>query len=167
MASTNDTTKLTYPWVLWYHDPEKTDWSEKSYIQIADVNTVQQFWTVINNVPLEAWQSGMFFFMRKGFRPLWDAKENESGGAWSKKLEAIEAPDLFIDLMVHCIASELMVDRKETLVGISISPKGPFSIVKIWNTTTSVSHTKYLNSKIHKFPIDDTVTYTAHKSRPR
>ena len=53
MASTNDTTKLTYPWVLWYHDPEKTDWSEKSYIQIADVNTVQQFWTVINNVPLD------------------------------------------------------------------------------------------------------------------
>jgi len=167
MGSNVATTKLTYYWVLWYHDPENKDYSVDSYVKIADISTPQQFWTVVDGIPKEAWESGMFFFMRGGYKPLWDSKENEAGGAWSKKIEASEAHDVFVDLMVHCVVGELLKDRKETLVGITISPKGPFSIIKIWNTTTTVSSNTYLNDKIHKFQIGDDVTYTAHKSRPK
>jgi hypothetical protein len=70
-------------------------------------------------------------------------------------------------MMVHCIANEMMIDRKETIAGISISPKGQFSIIKIWNTTTTVSDKAYLNPKLTYFKITDDVTYTAHRSRPR
>jgi translation initiation factor 4E len=167
MGSTTDTTKLQYTWVLWYHDPENRDYSMDGYIKVGDFSTIQQFWSVIDVIPKEAWECGMFFFMRKGYRPRWEDSEHESGGAWSKKIDASQAYTSFIDLMVHCIANEMMVNRKETLAGISISPKGQFYIVKIWNTTTTVSDKNYLNPKLTYFKITDDVTYTAHKSRPR
>jgi hypothetical protein len=161
------TTKTTYSWVLWAHDIDNKDYSLASYVKIADIGTPQQFWTVIDSISKEAWESGMFFFMRRGFRPLWDSPENEAGGAWSKKIDSNDICTIFVDMMVHCIANELMSSRKETLVGITLSPKGPSSIIKIWNSTTTVSDNDYLNPKMHNFKVGDDVTYTAHKSRPK
>lgn len=162
-----EATKLQYSWILWYHDPCNKDYSIDSYVKVADMSTPQQFWTVVDSISKEAWESGMFFFMRRGFKPLWDAPENEAGGAWSKKIEASSVYNSFVDVMVHSIANELLMSRKETLVGATISPKGPFSIIKIWNTTTTVSENANLNSKMSYFKVSDDVTYTAHKSRPK
>jgi hypothetical protein len=167
MGSSIETTKLQYCWILWYHDPISNDYSIESYVKIADVSTPQQFWSVVDSISKEAWESGMFFFMRRGFPPLWDAAENQAGGAWSKKIEASTVHNTLIDIMVHCITNELLVNRKETLVGITVSPKGPSSIIKIWNTTTSVSDMAYIQPNMAYFPIGDDVTYTAHKSRPK
>lgn len=70
-------------------------------------------------------------------------------------------------MMVHCVTNELLKSRKETLVGVTVSPKGPFSIIKIWNTTTTVHDNSYINSEIHTFKVADDVTYTPHRSRPK
>lgn len=167
MGSQIETTKFQYVWVLWYHDPENKDYSLNSYVQIADMITPQQFWTVVDSISKQAWESGMFFFMKRGFKPQWDSEENKEGGAWSKKIDAAEVYSVFIDLMVHCVTGELMSSRKETLVGVTLSPKGPVSIIKIWNTHTSVYDNSYLNQHIYQFKITDDVTYTAHKARPK
>lgn len=162
-----ETTKFQYSWVLWYHDPENKDYSLNSYVMIADISTPQQLWTVLDSISKEAWESGMFFFMRRGFKPLWDSPENEAGGSWSKKVEASTVYDTLIELMVYCVTNELLINRKETLVGITVSPKGPFSIIKIWNTTTTVSENSYFNPAARYFKVGNDVTYTAHKSRPK
>jgi hypothetical protein len=167
MGSVSETTKLQYTWVLWYHDPENKDYSLESYVKVADFSTPQQFWTVVDAIPREAWECGMFFFMRRGFSPIWEYPENKAGGAWSKKVEASQAHTSFVDLMVHSIANELLINRKETLSGLSISPKGQFHIIKIWNTTTTVSEKSYLNPKLTYFKVTDDVTYTAHGSRAK
>ena len=159
--------RFPYSWVLWYHDPENRDYSISSYIMICDFVNPQQFWTVVDAIPKEAWESGMYFFMRRGYPPLWECKENEAGGAWSKKIEASQAHTTFIDLMVNCVSNELMQARKETLVGISISPKGQFHIIKIWNTTTTVSDKTNLNQSLTYYKVTDDVTYTSHKARPK
>lgn len=168
MGSTIETTKLQYSWVLWYHDPENKDYSMDSYIKIADgITTPQIFWTVIDSIPKEAYESGMFFFMRHGFKPLWDSPENEAGGAWSKKIPVSQMHNILIELMVYAITNELLTNRKETLAGITVSPKGPFSIVKIWNTTTTVSTNNYVNTEMPYFKSIDDIAYTAHKARPK
>ena len=152
-----ETTRFTYSWMLWYHDPENKDYSLESYVRVADISMPQQFWAVVDSIPKEAWESGMFFFMRRGFRPLWDSPENEAGGSWSKKVESTE---------VHS-TNELLTTRPETLAGVTISPKGPFSILKIWNTTTAVADRNIIKPSMVGFKIGDDVTYTAHKSRPK
>ncbi len=168
MGSIPETTKFQTAWVLWYFDPRNKDWNLSNYKKIADLSTPQQFWTILNAIPKEAIECGYFFFMKKGFRPIWEVPENEHGGSWSKKVSTKEVYDIAIDLMVYCMASSdgIMVSRPETLVGFSTSPKGDFNIVKIWNTTTAVSSSKiYLNHAIPHFAITDDVVYTAHRSR--
>jgi len=161
----SETTRFQNTWILWYHDPENNDYSLNGYIRIADFSTAQQFWSVIECIPKDSWESGMFFFMREGFKPLWDSPENEHGGSWSKKIDISNIQNIFIELMVHCLSNELLVKNKEVLAGITVSPKGQFSIVKLWNTTTTISDKSCLNKKITLFPVGDDVTYTAHKSR--
>jgi hypothetical protein len=67
--------------------------------------------------------------------------------------------------MVNCVTDELLVKNKESIAGITVSPKGQFSIIKIWNTSSAVHERSNLNTKIPMFQIGDDVTYTAHKSR--
>jgi hypothetical protein len=153
--------------MLWYHDPENKDYSLESYIKIADMSTPQQFWTVVDSIPREAWETGMFFFMRRGFNPLWDSPENENGGSWSKKVEASEVYDTYIDMMVHCATGDILKQRGETLAGITLSPKGQFSIIKIWNTVSTVSDKAIIHAGMKGYKVGDDVAYTAHKSRPK
>ena len=161
-----DSTKMPNTWVLWYHDPNNNDYSLASYTNIASMSTPAEFWTVIDAVPKEAWESGMFFFMRDGYRPLWDSPENDKGGAWSKKVDGKDTYEVFVDCMVHCMASVFLTKYNEAVVGVTVSPKGQFHIVKVWNTTTNVSDRKLFNPNL-KMKLADDIVYKAHNTRPK
>ena len=154
-------------WILWYHDPEVKDYSIESYIKVADFTTIKQFWSVIDTIPKEAWECGMFFFMKNDCLPQWDAPQMEKGGTWSKKIDAQQAHTSFIDLMVHCLSNELLIQHRDTLAGIQISPKGQFSIIKIWNTNRKLCDKQFLNQNLTYFKVTDDVTYTFNESRPK
>jgi hypothetical protein len=81
-----ETTPFAHTWVIWYFDPRNKDWSLSNYKRIADISTAQQLWTIVSAIPREAWECGYFFFMKRGFRPIWEVPENENGGSWSKKI---------------------------------------------------------------------------------
>ena len=165
--SITDTTPFTNTWVMWYFDPRNKDWSLTNYKKIADLSTPQQLWTIIAAIPREAWECGYFFFMRKGFRPIWEVPENEQGGSWSKKIPTCDLYDIAIDLIVHSTVSadHIMNSKHEAYVGFSTSPKGDFNIVKLLTNTTTVSSAKtFLNANM-KMAITEDVVFTAHKSR--
>jgi hypothetical protein len=153
-------------WILWYHDPNNSDYSLESYIRIMEVKTAEDFWSILEAISQEAWNSGMFFFMRKGYRPLWDAPENDKGGAWSKKVDASETHTVFTDCMVHCLANSFLKSQNDTIAGVTLSPKGNFHIIKIWNTTTSVSDRKLFSPTL-KMKLGDDIAYKAHNLRPK
>ena len=108
----------------------------------------------------------MFFFMRDGYRPLWDAPENDRGGAWSKKVDANDTYNVFIDCMVHCITNSFLSKNKDTLAGVTLSPKGQFHIIKIWNTNSSMSDRRTISPSL-KMKIGDDIAYKAHNMRPK
>jgi hypothetical protein len=153
-------------WVLWYHDPNNSDYSLESYIKILEISDVETFWTTVEAISSDAWNSGMFFFMRQGVRPLWDAPENDKGGAWSKKVDAADTNTVFLDCMVHCIAGKLLTKHNETVMGVTLSPKGQFHIVKVWNSTTTVSDRKLFSPTL-KMKLGDDIAYKAHNLRPK
>jgi hypothetical protein len=166
MALSSESIVLPHTWVLWYHDPNNNDYSLASYIKISSITTVEEFWMVIEAISLEAWNSGMFFFMREGIRPLWDVPENEKGGAWSKKVDAHDTHTIFTDCMVHCIADRFLTKNMETVAGVTLSPKGQFHIIKIWNTTTTVNDRKLFSPTL-KMKMGDDIAYKAHNLRPK
>jgi hypothetical protein len=153
-------------WVLWYHDPNDSDYSETSYIRILEITNVSDFWSVIEAISPQAWNSGMFFFMKQGIRPLWDAPENERGGAWSKKVDASDTHAVFVDCMVHCLANKFLKSQNECIAGVTLSPKGNFHIIKIWNTSSAISDRKLLNPTL-RMRLGDDIAYKAHNLRPK
>jgi hypothetical protein len=163
----SDTTPLSHTWVLWYHDPNNADYSLESYIKILTFNTATEFWSVVEAISSEAWNSGMFFLMRDGYRPLWDAPENDKGGAWSKKVDASETHAVFVDCMVHCTCGQVPQELRTTPSLVSLlSPKGHFHIIKIWNTTTSVSDRRLFSPSL-RMKLGDDIAYKAHNLRPK
>lgn len=167
MTSSSESTKLPHSWVLWYHDPNNSDYSLASYIRVLEVTDVCEFWSIVEAISPEAWNSGMFFFMKNGYRPLWDAPENDKGGAWSKKTDASETHQVFVDCMVHCMAEKMLKSNNDTIVGVTLSPKGNFHIIKIWNTNATVSDRKLFNGGSLKMKIGDDIAYKAHNLRPK
>jgi hypothetical protein len=162
-----ETTKFQHTWVLWYFDPRNKDWSLSNYKKVADISTPQQLWTIVSSIPKGAVECGYFFFMRHGFRPIWEVPENEHGGSWSKKVATASIYDIAVELMVHCLADKggLLLAHTDTLVGFSTSPKGDSNVVKIWNTKSSLNAKTLLNPSMALFPITEDVVYTAHRSR--
>lgn len=163
---TDDTATLSTSWVLWYHDPNNSDYSLNSYIKIHTFNTPTEFWSVVEAISPDAWNSGMFFLMREGFRPLWDVPENDKGGAWSKKVDASETHTVFVDCMVHCLADKMLKQHSDTVVGVSLSPKGHFHIIKIWNSTTAVNDRRLFSPTL-KMKLGEDIVYKAHNLRPK
>ena len=161
-----DGTTLPQKWVLWYHDPNNSDYSLTGYIKILEVTTPTEFWSIVEAVSSDAWGSGMFFFMRDGIRPLWDAPENDKGGAWSKKVDASETHNVFVDCMVHCMAGSMLKTNNDVIAGVTVSPKGHFHIIKIWNTATTVSDRKLFSPTL-KMKLGDDIAYKAHNLRPK
>ena len=158
---------LPHSWILWYHDPNDSDYSLSGYIQVMKITNITDFWTIVESISSEAWNSGMFFLMREGFRPLWDAPENDKGGAWSKKVDAHETREVFLDCMVHCLAEKMLTRDNESIVGVTLSPKGQFHIIKIWNTSTTLSDRRLLNASSLRMKIGDDIAYKAHNLRPK
>lgn len=161
-----DAPKFPCPWTLWYHAPDDSDWSQSSYMQVGTVENPTEFWSLVDGIPRDAWENGMFFFMKKGVRPLWDVPENERGGAWSQKVDASEMYTIFVDVMVYCVTGRLMQTHKESLQGVTVSPKGAFHIVKIWNTDARLRDKRQL-ATTSRLRITDDVAYTPHKMRPK
>jgi hypothetical protein len=161
-----DSPILSQRWTLWYHDPNNNDYSLASYIKVLTFDTPTEFWSVVEAISPEAWNSGMFFLMRDGIRPLWDAPENDKGGAWSKKVDANETHQVFVDCMIHCLAETMLKTNNDTIAGVTLSPKGQFHIIKIWNTTTTVSDRKLFSSTL-KMKVSDDIVYKAHNLRPK
>ena len=153
-------------WILWYHDPNNADYSLESYIKIMEVSTAKDFWAIVDGISAEAWNSGMFFFMKEGYRPLWDAVENDKGGAWSKKVDASETHTVFVDCMVHCLAGSFLKSQNDTVVGVTLSPKGNFHIIKVWNTNTAVSDRRLFSPSL-KMKLGEDIAYKAHNLRPK
>jgi hypothetical protein len=166
MENSSDNITLPQTWVLWYHDPNNADYSLESYIRIASFTTATDFWTLVEGISSKAWDCGMFFLMREGIRPLWDAPENDKGGAWSKKVDASLTQDVFVDCMVHCMANKMLKANNECIAGVTLSPKGQFHIIKVWNTTTAVSDRRLFSPTL-KMKLGDDIAYKAHNLRPK
>ena len=127
--------KINSQWTIYYHAPDSSDWSLASYKLIAKVTTIEQFWTVLNELGPKVIETGMLFIMRGDIPPLWEHYNNAKGGSYSIRVSMKTAEEIFhkyaASVVGECLLPECSMD---TINGISISPKsGDNCIIKIWN----------------------------------
>lgn len=157
---------LNDKWVLWFHDPNDTNWDFSSYINIYDINSIETFWDVFNNINKSNVENGMFFIMREGIKPLWEDEKNKEGGCWSFKILKKNIFDSWLDVCVNCVNETLVknIDDASIITGISISPKKSFCIIKIWNNNKNKNSKDLINDNLLNLNLKESL-YKAHSNR--
>jgi hypothetical protein len=155
---------LSSKWIYYYHDLKNTDWSSESYNKLAEINTVQEYWGVENE--LEDKTNHIYFLFKNNIPPQWELEENKNGGAWSFRIPKDFSNDAWEELSMLLIGQTLTknLDDMKTINGISITPKVKFCILKIWNTNSKY-HNKNILNKINTMCIEDSI-YRPHSERP-
>jgi len=126
---------LNNKFILYFHDLLSYNWTLQSYINIADVGSIEDYW-YINSLLREHLHLGMFFLMRDKISPLW----NETNNNYSFSMKVLKNESLWYwNHMNSLVLSENFIntkykDKLKTINGLSISPKKNFCIIKIWST---------------------------------
>lgn len=135
-------------WNIYFHDPYDSNWTNSSYVRVATISTIEEFWEHFNCVKINI-HKGMFFLMREYVFPCWDDENNINGGCLSIKVLKENMADYFEDLCVKLLCEKLIVDDKiiswNCVNGISASPKKSFCIIKIWLKDETLGDKKYFN----------------------
>jgi hypothetical protein len=126
--------KLNSDWILWAHFPHDTDWSVSSYKQVAEVNCAEAVIAINDLLPEKLVKNCMLFLMKKGIMPIWEDPANRDGGTFSYKVLNKDVPLAWKNLF-YLVAGETVSfndDVRNSINGITISPKKNFCIIKIW-----------------------------------
>jgi hypothetical protein len=127
-------------WTLYFHDPEDSDWSQASYKVVGTFTNFPDLWATFQRISESKFLTGMFFFMKDPYPPLWENKVNKRGGSYSIKVPEKSAYETYCRYVAAGALQMISRDTGNQIVGVSISPKKGFHILKIWNVDASVYH---------------------------
>lgn len=143
---------LKQHWTLWAHLPYNTDWSLKSYIPVATFTTIEETIAVIETLPTKVIENCMLFIMKIGVWPTWEDAQNRDGGGFSYKISNKNVAVVWKELSYVLVGETISInpDFVKSVVGITISPKKNFCIIKIW-----MSNCKYQDPTMITHEITD------------
>lgn len=84
--------------------------------------------------------SGMYFLMKDPYPPLWENRSNIRGGSYCIKVPEKSIIETFSRYMAAGILSMISTDVTNQIIGVSISPKKGFHILKLWNVESKKYH---------------------------
>ena len=145
--SSNEATPLCDKWVLWAHLPHDTDWSLKSYIQLMQVETMEEMIALYNSIPPAMVKNCMLFLMRQNIKPMWEDPNNKQGGCFSFKVVNKNVPEVWKSVS-YLLTGETLSSEKnfqDNITGITISPKKSFCILKIWMKDLEFQNPRVIN----------------------
>lgn len=150
--------KLKYNWILWHHSPFNKNWSINSFDKLYKIDTVNNFWYLINNWDecLPQVEQSMYFIMKQDILPLWEDKLNRNGGCWSIRIEKKIVRGVWNELCMSLVGGYITTNEIDysLINGISISPKKTFCVIKIWCKENTSSIEKFISDKIKNCPLD-------------
>lgn len=100
--------------------------------------------------------------MRDPYLPLWENRANIRGGSYSIKIPEKSAYETFSRYTAAGILNMIGKETGNQIVGVSISPKKGFHILKLWNVDAKLFHKA---SEIHLYGdgmIPSDVIYRPH-----
>ena len=125
----------TGSWSLYYHDTQDQNWTEDSYKKIWTFSDYKTLWSTMREIGSDRFTNAMWFFMLDPHPPLWENYMNIRGGSYCIKVGQTLSYELLQRYMAAATLGQVSKRPDENkIVGISISPKKGFHIIKVWNT---------------------------------
>ncbi len=129
---------------MYYHEPEDPSWTAESYKRLAMVSSWEGLGAVLRELGPHKTTNGLLRIMRGDTSPLWENKVNIRGGSYCLKIPRRSAIEVFTRYVAAAATTTCAKDPANEIVGVTISPKKGFCIIKIWN----------LNAKAFGAPAD-------------
>jgi hypothetical protein len=138
---------LQSEWNYFLHLHDNKDWSLKSYIKMASVNTVQHAILLNDEIHYDLIKKSMMFLMKTGINPMWEDEHNKHGGCFSFKVPNKDIEQVWKRVYFHLIGCNLTKDIEiyKHINGITLSPKKKFCILKVWMNTCQYKDTDIFN----------------------
>jgi hypothetical protein len=148
-------------WGVYFHDPDDNDWSEKSYMLLGTLSSIED-WQSADVSFTDLWQKGMFFLMREHIKPLWEDDHNKNGGCLSFKINKPDAGPYWYRLGAHALGESLLKDTTiaDKICGVSISPKRNYCILRIWVSDPAICTIDMFNIQSPEYT---QVIYKSHR----
>jgi hypothetical protein len=121
------------PLTLYFHATDNSDWRPTSYDKIGTFSTHADLFGTFAAIPHAKFIGGMFFLMLDPLPPVWEAKEHLHGGTYCINVSERVAYETFQRYAAAMTEGLITRDADNKIVGLSISPKKGFHIMKIWN----------------------------------
>ncbi|KAG0322449.1 Eukaryotic translation initiation factor 4E type 3 [Podila horticola] len=142
-------------WVFW-HDKFIANATPAEYTEnlkeISDVNTVQTFWSVYNNItgPERLSLRCSLHFIRKGVKPLWEDPKNEHGGAWNFRTAKADTAFVWRELLMALIGEQFeeTIAKEDQIFGLSVSARWNSDIFQIWNMNSALKENSTVMEKV-------------------
>lgn len=148
-------------WSLWYHGNNNI-WTDESYHLLSPITTVEDFWKVMTCLKSYYLQNGWFFLMLDGVFPSWES--NPKGGSWSFRISKKDIQKAWNEIIIY-LTSENLTDslkNNQKIIGVSISPKKTFSIIKVWISDHQEKEGVEFCKTMKYFRLDDAI-YRPHQ----
>jgi len=134
---------LNSSWTLWYFLADKNIAWEDSQIQVASFDTVEDFWSLFNNIQ-DASQLRMgcdYSLFKTGVKPMWEDESNKKGGKWnlntSLKSRKQELDSLFTDLVLMMIGENEEASICDEINGVVLNVRHKGDKLALWTRTTN------------------------------
>jgi hypothetical protein len=145
-ATTSPTHPIpTGPWTLYFHAPDDRSWAPDSYKKVHTVAAWEDLGAVLRELGTARLTNGMVFAMRGATSPLWEHHSNIRGGCYCLKVSRRSAVEVYTRYLAAAATGCATTDpTTNPVVGVTISPKKGFCIIKVWN----------MDGRAHKDPAE-------------
>lgn len=125
---------LQHEWVFWYLGvcPEQTDY-ENHVKELAEVNSIQTFWSCFNHLPLALPEKQSLHLFKKSIKPLWEDPANMYGGELTFRVAKCHSAEFIKEVLLLLIGEALPTSEDDEICGVSFSSRHSSDLVAIWN----------------------------------
>ena len=152
----------TGSWTVYFHEPEDKSMTADSYKKLQVVNSWEALGTLLRELGPHKITNGLLRVMRGDISPLWENNANIRGGSYCLKVSRRNSVEVFQRYLAAAALGICAKDPANEIVGVTISPKKGFCIIKIWNLNAKGYHLPADVKLLHEEIKESEILYRKH-----
>ncbi len=152
----------TGSWTAYFHEPEDKSWTAESYKRLQTLNSWESLGALLRELGTHKTTNGLLRVMRGDYSPLWENKANIRGGSYCLKISRKNSVEVFQRYLAAAALGCAAKDPANEIVGVTISPKKGFCIIKVWNLNAKAFGSPADLPLLHEEVKEEEILYRAH-----
>ena len=155
----------TGSWTAYFHEPDDERWTADSYKFLQAVESWEALGALLREIGPFRTTNGLLRIMRRDTSPLWEHRANIRGGTYCLKVTQRNACEIFNRYLAAAALGQCSKNPANEIVGVTISPKKGFCIIKVWNLDSTTYNSPSDIVLLHDEVREELVIYREHTNQ--